>query len=68
MASWVDNFVEVQLDCPYCNEKFITRQFIFDGTVDEWCCGPDCYEEYFSKKNIRDRKINSILNIDNDVL
>lgn len=61
MASWVDNFIEVEVECPFCKDKYITRMFIFDGTIDEWCCGEECYVEYYSKQNIRDRKIEKIL-------
>lgn len=46
----VDNFVEIEVECPYCNFKYITRMCIFDGMVDECCCGEDCYVEHHSKK------------------
>lgn len=67
MPGWEDNFVDIEIECPYCNDKFITQMFILDGTVDMWCCGQDCYEEYHSKQNIRDRKIDNILG-ENDIL
>lgn len=33
----------------------------WDGTLDTWCCGPDCYNEYHSVENTRERKLNDIL-------
>jgi len=54
--------VQVEIECPFCDEKFITYQWICDGTTTEYCCGEDCYNEYHSKEKRRERKLNKLLN------
>ena len=53
--------VPIEIECPYCNTKFITYQWICDGTTTEFCCGQKCYEDYYSVQKTRERKINTIL-------
>jgi hypothetical protein len=54
--------VQVEIECPFCDQKFITYQWICDGTTTEWCCGPDCYNEYHSTEKKRERILNKLLN------
>jgi len=53
--------VQVELKCPFCNNWFITYQWIHDGTTTEFCCGEDCYKDYHSLDKVRERKLESIL-------
>ena len=53
--------VQVEIECPYCNEKFITYQWIHDGSTTDFCCGEDCYKDYHSIENKRERKLKEIL-------
>jgi len=53
--------VEITLDCSYCGEKFTTTMWTFDCMPHEFCCGEDCYNDYYSVQKIRDRKLQSIL-------
>ena len=53
--------VQVEIDCPFCNEKFITYQWICDGTTTEFCCGEECYNDYYSIGKVRERKLEKIL-------
>lgn len=53
--------VEIVLDCPYCDEKFTTTMWTFDGMPFEFCCGEDCYKDYYSIMKVRERKLNEIL-------
>jgi hypothetical protein len=53
--------VQVEIECPYCDEKFITYQWICDGSVDHYCCGEECYNDYYSIEKVRERKLENIL-------
>jgi hypothetical protein len=58
-----DNIIVwVDIQCNNCDDFFSTYQTIHDGYISEYCCSQDCYNKYHSKENIRERKLNKLLN------
>jgi hypothetical protein len=53
--------IQIEINCLRCNIQFETSMIIEDGSISNFCCCMECYQEYYSKENIRDRKLNSIL-------
>ena len=53
--------VQIEIDCPHCNGKFITYQWICDGTIIEFFCSEECYIDYYSIEKVRERKLEKIL-------
>jgi hypothetical protein len=51
-----------KLKCYQCDCDFNSYSWNYDDPPMEWCCSEECYKEYDSKENRRDRKIKSILN------
>ena len=43
-------------------EPIETSLVVKDGKPYDFCCSIKCYNEYYSIENIRNRKINSIIN------
>lgn len=56
-----DYQIEVEVECPLCNDKFITYQMICDGSVSQYYCSEDCYKDYYSLEKVRERKLENIL-------
>lgn len=54
--------VEVEIECAFCNSKFLTYQFINSGNFTRISCSDECLKEYFSTENVRGRKLEIILN------
>ena len=54
--------VEVEIECPFCKSKFLTYQIINTGAFTRISCSDECQKEYFSIENIRERKLEIILN------
>ena len=52
-------FDKVEIKCCNCEDIFGT--YSNNGMPLDYCCSQECYEEYYSKENIRNRKINYIL-------
>lgn len=57
----IDYQVEVEIDCLFCNSKFVTYQFIHSGDFAHIYCSEECIKEYYSIENRRERKLESIL-------
>ena len=57
-----ENLIEIKIKCETCKEPFETLFVVKDGKPYDFCCSIKCYNEYHSIENIRDRKINSIIN------
>ena len=53
---------EITIKCQTCNEQFDTIYVVNDGQPYDFCCSFDCYEEYHTIENIRDRKLQNLLN------
>lgn len=52
---------EIELTCQQCNDKFVSIIWV-DVGPQEFCCSDECYEDYYSKVEIRDRRLKLILN------
>ena len=50
------------IGCLTCNEPFDTLYVIRDCQPYDFCCSIKCYNEYHSEQNIRDRKLQNLLN------
>jgi len=57
-----ENLIEIKIKCETCKQPFETLFVVKDGMSYDFCCSIKCYDEYHSLENIRDRKINNILN------
>jgi hypothetical protein len=53
--------VEVEIECIFCNSKFPTYQFIHSGDLTNIYCSEKCVKEYCAVENIRERKLEIIL-------
>lgn len=53
---------EITIKCQICYELFDTLYVVKDNQPYDFCCSFDCYEEYHSEQNIRDRKLQNLLN------
>ena len=53
--------VEVEIECIFCNSKFLTYQIINSGNFTKIYCSDECLKEYYSTENIRQRKLEIIL-------
>lgn len=52
----------LRVDCLTCNEPFDTLLVVKDNQPYDYCCSIKCYNEYHSEQNIRDRKLQNLLN------
>lgn len=59
------NKYQIELECAFCNKKYIKHQLIPDDIL-EFCCSNECYKNYYLKENIRERKLNKILEDKNE--
>jgi hypothetical protein len=50
------------INCLTCNELFDTLLVVEDNQPYDYCCSIKCYNEYHSIENIRDRKLQNLLN------
>lgn len=50
------------INCLTCNELFDTLLVVEDGRPYDYCCSMKCYNKYHSIENIRDRKLQNLLN------
>ena len=57
-----ENLIEIKIKCETCKEPFETLFVVKDGRPYDFCCSMECYDEYHSIENVRDRKIKSIIN------
>ena len=60
------NLIEITIKCKTCKDPFDTFFIVKDGQPYDFCCSIDCYKEYHSIENIRDRLIENILNSEED--
>jgi hypothetical protein len=51
----------VDTTCYMCGSVYETYQSIETGDVSEIFCSSDCIQKYYSKEEVRERKINLIL-------
>jgi hypothetical protein len=49
------------INCLNCNQLFDTLLVVEDNQPYDNCCSIKCYNEYNSKQNIRDRKLQNLL-------
>lgn len=57
-----ENLIEIEIKCEICQESFDTLFVVKDGQPYDFCCSMDCYNEYHSIENIRNRKLKHIIN------
>ena len=57
-----ENIIPITIKCNICKEPFETLFVVKDGQPYDHCCSMKCYDIWGSDENIRDRKINAILN------
>lgn len=57
------NYDQIELSCAHCDDKFLTIQCTSNGDIYDFCCSSHCYELYYSQDEVRDRKLNLILNV-----
>lgn len=50
------------INCLTCNELFDTLYVVEDGRPYDYCCSIKCYNKFNSIENIRDRKLQILLN------
>jgi hypothetical protein len=50
------------INCLTCNELFDTLLVVKDNQPYDYCCSIKCYNKYHSIENIRDRKLQNLLN------
>lgn len=60
-----ENLIEITIKCETCKLPFETLFVVKDGQPYDYCCSIDCYNEYHSLENRRDRLIKSIVNENN---
>ena len=53
---------EIIIQCLTCNELFDTLLVVKDNKPYDYCCSMKCYNKYHSIENIRDRKLQNLLN------
>lgn len=53
---------EITIKCQTCNELFDTLYVVNDGRPYDFCCSIKCYNKYHSIENVRDRKLQNLLN------
>ena len=52
---------EITIQCQSCYEPFDTLYVVNDGQPYDFCCSMKCYNEYHTIENIRDRKLQNLL-------
>ncbi len=57
-----ENLIPITIKCECCKTPFETLFVVKDGMPYDICCSMKCYNQWNSKENRRDRKINVILN------
>ena len=50
------------INCLICNEPFDTLLVVKDNQPYDYCCSIKCYNKFNSIENIRDRKLQILLN------
>ena len=50
------------INCLTCNELFDTLLVVKDNQPYDYCCSIKCYNKFNSIENIRDRKLQNLLN------
>jgi len=51
----------LRVHCLTCNEPFDTLLVVKDNQPYDYCCSIKCYNKFNSKENIRDRKLQILL-------
>ena len=57
----MNELLEIIIDCQVCKEPFETLLVVKDGNPYDFCCSISCYYKWNDIENVRDRKINSLL-------
>jgi len=61
----MEDLIEITIECETCKVPFETLLVFKDGQPYDYCCSMDCYNEYHSLENRRDRLIKGIVNENN---
>lgn len=57
----MNEIIQCQICCETCDKLFDTLLVVNDGQPYDYCCSMKCYDEYHSEQNIRDRKLQNLL-------
>ena len=52
---------EIKTICFYCDKEYTSYIQIDSGYIQDWCCSEECYLDYHSVENKRERKLENIL-------